>query len=194
MVKNPPAMWETCVQPLHWEDPVEEGMDTHPSILAWRIPWTEELGRLQSMGSQRVRHDWVTSQLHLQLQQQNQNEIWVCIHNLFCLFLVFFFFFFSPLMRQPLIPNIWQYMESFWNILKEKKVLELIFDVYFTYFILKVSFRLSLKEKQESLLRICQSPESINQCFAVSFNPEVSPLRIALKKTELHTNVYLCVN
>ena len=57
MVKNPPAMWETCIQSLHWEDPVEEGMDTHPSILAWRIPWTEELGRLQSMGSQRVRHD-----------------------------------------------------------------------------------------------------------------------------------------
>ena len=57
MVKNPPAMWETCIQSLHGEDPVEEGMDTHPSILAWRIPWTEELGRLQSMGSQRVRHD-----------------------------------------------------------------------------------------------------------------------------------------
>ena len=45
------------VQFLAWEDPLEEGMATHPSILAWRIPWTEELGGLQSMGSQRVRHD-----------------------------------------------------------------------------------------------------------------------------------------
>ena len=43
---------------LSWEDPVEEGIATHSSILAWRIPWTEEPGRLQSMGLQRVRHDW----------------------------------------------------------------------------------------------------------------------------------------
>ena len=51
-VKNPPAMWETCVRSLGWEDPVEEGMATHPSMLAWRIPWTQEPGGLQSMGSQ----------------------------------------------------------------------------------------------------------------------------------------------
>ena len=57
IVKNPPAMWETWVQSLGCEDPLEEGMATHSSILAWRIPWTEEPGRLQSMGSQRVRHD-----------------------------------------------------------------------------------------------------------------------------------------
>ena len=61
MVKNPPAMQETWVQSLGWEDPLEEGMATHSSILAWRIPWTEEPGRLQSMGSQRVRQDWATS-------------------------------------------------------------------------------------------------------------------------------------
>ena len=48
-------MW---VWSLRWEDPLEEGMGTHSSILAWRIPWTEEPGGLQSMGSQRVRHDW----------------------------------------------------------------------------------------------------------------------------------------
>ena len=54
MVKNLPAMWETQVQPLSWEDPLEKGMTTHSSILAWRIPWTEEPGRLQSMESQRV--------------------------------------------------------------------------------------------------------------------------------------------
>ena len=52
MVKNLPLMPETLVQFLGWEDPLEEGMATHFSILTWRIPWTEELGRLQSMGSQ----------------------------------------------------------------------------------------------------------------------------------------------
>ena len=57
MVKNPPAMQETWVQSLDWEDPLEEGMVTHSSILAWRIPWTEEPGGLQSLGSQRVRRD-----------------------------------------------------------------------------------------------------------------------------------------
>ena len=52
MVKNPPAMRETWVQSLGWEDPVEKEMATHSSILAWEILWTEEPGRLQSMGSQ----------------------------------------------------------------------------------------------------------------------------------------------
>ena len=52
MVKNLSAMQETQVPSLGWEDPLEEGMATHPSILAWRIPWTEEPGGLQSMGSQ----------------------------------------------------------------------------------------------------------------------------------------------
>ena len=57
MVKNPPAVWETWVGSLGWEDPLEEGMATHSSILAWRTPWTKEPGELQSMGSQRLRHD-----------------------------------------------------------------------------------------------------------------------------------------
>ena len=57
LVKNLPAMWETWVPSLGWEDPLEKGMDTDSSILAWEIPWTEESGGLQSMGSQRVRHD-----------------------------------------------------------------------------------------------------------------------------------------
>ena len=57
MVKNPPAMWETWVQSLGWEDPLEEDMATHSSILALRIPWTKESCRLQSIGSQRVGHD-----------------------------------------------------------------------------------------------------------------------------------------
>ena len=53
-VKNPPEMRETQVQSLSWEDLLEKGMATHSSILAWRIPWTEEPGELQSMGLQRV--------------------------------------------------------------------------------------------------------------------------------------------
>ena len=60
MVKNLPAMQklqEAQVQSLGLEDPLGEGMTTHSSVLAWRIPWTEEPGRLQSMGSQRVAHD-----------------------------------------------------------------------------------------------------------------------------------------
>ena len=57
MVKNLPAMWETQVQSLGREDPLEKGAVTHSSILAWRIPWTEEPGRLQSIGSQRVGQD-----------------------------------------------------------------------------------------------------------------------------------------
>ena len=57
LVKNSPAMQETWVRSLDWEDPPEKGMATHSSILAWRIPWTEEPGSLQSMGSQRVGHN-----------------------------------------------------------------------------------------------------------------------------------------
>ena len=60
MVKNPPAMWETWVQSRGWEDPQEEGMAIHSSILAWRIPMAEESGGLQSMGLQRVRHKSLT--------------------------------------------------------------------------------------------------------------------------------------
>ena len=57
MVKNLPAMWETHVRSLGWEDPLEKGIATHSSVLAWRIPWTEEPGRLQSVGSQGVAYD-----------------------------------------------------------------------------------------------------------------------------------------
>ena len=60
MVKNPPAMQKTWVQSLGLENPLEKEMETHSSILAWKIPWTEEPGGLQSMGSQRVGHDLAT--------------------------------------------------------------------------------------------------------------------------------------
>ena len=56
MVKNPPAVWETWVQSLGREDPLEKEMAIHSSTLAWEIPWMEELGGLQSVGLQRVRH------------------------------------------------------------------------------------------------------------------------------------------
>ena len=69
--KRLPPMWENWVQSLGWEDPLEKEMATHSSILAWRILMMEELGRLQSMGSQRVGHDWVTS-LHLQFIESLQ--------------------------------------------------------------------------------------------------------------------------
>ena len=56
-INNLPAMQETRVRFLNWEDPLEKEMATHSSILAWRIPWREEPGRLHSMGSQKVGHD-----------------------------------------------------------------------------------------------------------------------------------------
>ena len=61
LVKNLPAMRETQVQSVGQEYPLEKEMATHSSTLAWRIPWTEKPGRLQSMGSQRVGHDCVTN-------------------------------------------------------------------------------------------------------------------------------------
>ena len=64
-VRHLPTMRETWVWSLGWEDPLEKEMATHSSTLAWKIPWTEELGRLQSMGSQRVGHDWATSPSYL---------------------------------------------------------------------------------------------------------------------------------
>ena len=57
MLKNLPAVQKMQVEPPDQEDPLERDMETHSSMLAWEIPWTEETGKLQSMGSQRVRHD-----------------------------------------------------------------------------------------------------------------------------------------
>ena len=66
-VKNMPAMKETQAQSLGQEDPQEKGMATHSSILAWRIPWTEEPGGRQSMGSQGVWYDWATNTVNFHL-------------------------------------------------------------------------------------------------------------------------------
>ena len=67
MVKNLPAVQETCIQSLGWENPLEKRMATHSSIVAWRIPRTEEPGKLQSMGSQRIRHEWATNAFTLNI-------------------------------------------------------------------------------------------------------------------------------
>ena len=64
MVKNLPAMQETQLQSLGWEDPLEEEMTTHSSILAWRTPRTEEPGRLQPLGLQKLKHDLATEHIH----------------------------------------------------------------------------------------------------------------------------------
>ena len=61
MVKNLPEMQDTQVHSLDQEDLLEKGMATHSRIITWKIPWTEEPGGLQFMGSQRVRHDWATN-------------------------------------------------------------------------------------------------------------------------------------
>ena len=76
MVQNLPTMWDTKVWCLSREDPLEEGMATHSGILAWRIPWTEEPGRLQSTGSQRVRHDRATDTFCF-FPQRNKNQLLV---------------------------------------------------------------------------------------------------------------------
>ena len=75
IVKNLPAMQETWVQFLDWEDPLEKEMATHSSILAWRISWTEEPGRLQSMGSQRVGSNRVTKHLSTLILLKNKSLI-----------------------------------------------------------------------------------------------------------------------
>ena len=67
LVKNLSAVQEARIQSLGKEDPLEEGLATHASILAWRIPWTEEPGVLLSMGLQRVEHNWATNALLLEM-------------------------------------------------------------------------------------------------------------------------------
>ena len=73
-VKPLPAMQDTQVRSLVWEDPLEKEMETHSSTLAWKIPWAEKPGGLQSMGSQRVGHDWATSLTSLLCYQRNRKE------------------------------------------------------------------------------------------------------------------------
>ena len=78
MVKRLSIMRETRVQSLGWEDPLEKEMAIHSSTIAWKIPWTEEPGRLQSMGSQRVRHDFTfifTFKNEVQFKRETRNHV-----------------------------------------------------------------------------------------------------------------------
>ena len=67
MLKSLPAMQETWVQPLGWEDPLEKGMAIHSSILAWRIPWAKKPGGLRFMGSHKAGHGWATNTFYKSL-------------------------------------------------------------------------------------------------------------------------------
>ena len=80
MVKNLPAMQETQVQSLGWDNPLKKGLATHSSILAWKVLWTEKPGRLQSLGSQRVGHSWATNTFTELLVQRCTVIPSVCVH------------------------------------------------------------------------------------------------------------------
>ena len=83
IVRILPAMRETRVQSLGWEDTLEKRMATHSIILAWRIPWTGDPGGLQSIGSQRVRHDWVTNTFPFFSCHESQRAyLWPTCHEL----------------------------------------------------------------------------------------------------------------
>ena len=94
-VKNLPAMRETQVQSLGQADLLEKEMATHSSILAWRIPWTEEHGGLQSMGSQRVRHDWVTNTVHTDEGKLKRESLYILRILTLCLQIICKYFSFS---------------------------------------------------------------------------------------------------
>ena len=75
-VENLPVIQETRVQSLGQKDPLEKGMAIHSSILAWRISWTEKPGGLQSMGSQRVRHNWLLTRTHTHTHTHRKKKNW----------------------------------------------------------------------------------------------------------------------
>ena len=106
MVKNPPSIQETWVWSLGWEDPLEEGMATHSSIFAWRIPWTEEPGGLQSMGLQRVGHSW-SDLAHTHAADGHLGCFYFLVGSI-----VLHFFFFSRLQTFSWFPEkFWPYPE-----------------------------------------------------------------------------------
>ena len=101
MVKRMPTTRETWVRSLGREDPLEKEMETHSSTLAWKIPWMEEPGRLQSMGSQRVGHDWVTS-LSQPGNIMNKPAYWVMVmRGFFTNFLVHFINIVNGILNRP---------------------------------------------------------------------------------------------
>ena len=99
-LKHLPGMWETQVWSLGWEDPLEKAMAPHSSTLACRIPWREEPGRLKSMGSQRVGHDWATHTLtHTAFSKPSLN-IWK---------------FMVHILLKPSLQNFEHYFTSMWD-------------------------------------------------------------------------------
>ena len=104
VAQNPPAMWDTWIQPLSWEDPLEEGMANHSSILAWRSsPWTEEPGGLQSMGSKRVKHDSATQHVDHHFICLSASRITSLIRCLFRHFAHFLIVYFLQLCFEPFV-------------------------------------------------------------------------------------------
>ena len=85
MVKHLPTMWETLVRSLGQEDPLEKEIATHSSTLAWKIPWTEEPGRLQSVGSQRVGHNSATSLHFMSIESMMPSNHLILCHPLLLL-------------------------------------------------------------------------------------------------------------
>ena len=82
IVKNLPAVQETGIGSLGQKDPLKKGMATHSGILAWRIPWTLEPGRLSSIRSQRVKHDWVINTHTIYIWNSEAHFLIPCIHNM----------------------------------------------------------------------------------------------------------------
>ena len=109
MLKNLPAMWETWVGPLGWENPLEKGIATHSSILAWTIPWTEEPSGLQSIGSQRVRRNYMINIFSF--------------HNCFYYIKYFKMFFFTKIFIECLlIPQHACHLQRFMKIQNKPKL------------------------------------------------------------------------
>ena len=125
MVRRLPTMQETRVQSLVWEDPLEKEMATHSSTLAWKIPWTEEPGRLQSLGSQRDGHDWATS-LHFSPLPTRRLVPSLCSHRILCFFQLLFYY---PMLQ--LFPWFMHYLQCYywvWNcwMLNKKSIVWMI--------------------------------------------------------------------
>ena len=110
VIKRLPTMWETLVWSLGWEDPLEKEMTTHSSILAWKISWTDEPGRQQSIGSQRLRHDWMTSLSLSLLHLYSRYESFAYMDlSVFCIIVVLSMI----CLRKVSLPQC-QFCRSFW--------------------------------------------------------------------------------
>ena len=142
MVKNMPVMQETWVQSLGWEDPLEKGMATHSSTLAWRIPQTEEPGGPQSLGLQRVRHSYKTNSFTF-------------FNNIFNAYFFFFFFFWSVL--------------SFLHGLSSVRDIDVTASFFYCYSILFFIFIIKSRVYRKILFCICFCILSYFRCMFVLF-------------------------